>query len=417
MKIAVIGSGISGLTSAYLLNKKYDVHLIEKTALIGGHTATKDITYDGKSYAIDTGFIVFNDRTYPGFNKLLAELGVDFQESSMGFSVSDSQTGLEYAGNNLRTLFSQKRNALNPTYLKMLSDIVRFNKLALKELEAGLIAKDLTLSDYLEKHRFGQWFQNYYLKPMGSAIWSTSLEDMKQFPLYFFVRFFKNHGLLDLQNRPQWYVIKGGSKSYIDPLIKTLKNPVRLNTTITKVERNEEGVILTFDTGEIEHFDQVVFACHSDQALALLGDAASDDEKAILGAIPYTDNSVILHTDKTLLPKRKMAWSSWNYLLGRDKHSKPILTYNMNILQSIDAPVEFCVSLNADHLIDKSSILGHYHYSHPKFTLASEQAVARWGDINGHNKSWFTGAYWANGFHEDGVQSALRVTSALGVTL
>ncbi|MGK0500555.1 MAG: putative NAD/FAD-binding protein [Oceanicoccus sp.] len=413
MKIAIVGSGISGLSAAYLLNKQHDITVFESEARIGGHTATVDVNVAGTDYAIDTGFIVYNDWTYPNFIRLMDELGVTSKETEMSFSVSCEMTGLEYGGNNLNTLFAQRRNLLNPKYLKMLWDIMRFNKQAIEDLDQQRIKPGITLGEYLDQNGYGKTFADKYLIPMGSAIWSASTDSMFKFPLLFFVRFFKNHGLLSVNNRPQWRVINGGSKSYIEPLTKGFADRIRLNSPVRKILRSEQGVELYLADGSSEQFDQVVLACHSDQALAMLVDA-STEEQQVLGAMPYQANDVVLHTDESVLPGKRLAWSSWNYWLRSEQQEQAILSYNMNILQGIDAPVTFSVTLNATSDIDPSKILGRYNYAHPVFSLESVAATERWDDINGVNNTWFCGAYWANGFHEDGASSGIRVAKALG---
>lgn len=414
MKIAIIGSGISGLTAAYYLHKEHDICVYEADSRLGGHTATKHIQLDGRDYLIDTGFIVFNDWTYPNFIKLLKELGVESQPTDMGFSVFNPRTKFEYAGTNLKTLFAQKRNFFSLSHWQMLRDIVRFNKEALLDLDAGKLETNESLGHYLTRKRYSQAFIQRYLIPMGSAIWSATQGTMLDFPLEFFIRFFKNHGLLNIVNRPQWRVIKGGSKAYIAPLIKDFKDKIKLNSPVTRITRNATGITLEVK-GETEHFDQVIIACHSDQALNLLAEPSAEEQK-ILGAIAYQNNSVILHTDTSLLPTRKSTWSSWNYLLQDSDASAqqaPILTYSMNILQSIASSTEFCVTLNAKQKIDPKKILGEYEYAHPVFSADVIQAQAAWPLINGVNRTWFCGAYWFNGFHEDGVNSALRIVNAL----
>jgi uncharacterized protein len=408
--IAIIGSGISGLTAAYYLHKHHNICLYEADSRLGGHTATKDIKVGNQQFAIDTGFIVFNDWTYPNFIKLLGELGVESQPTDMGFSVSDPVTGYEYAGTNLDTLFAQKRNLFSPGHWRMLRDILRFNKAAVADLTAGSLG-DETLGQYLTRNHYSREFIDHYLIPMGSAIWSATQYTMLAFPLEFFVRFFNNHGLLNVVNRPQWRVLKGGSRAYLEPLTKGFKHNIKLNTPVTRVTRHEDQVAITANN-QTSYFDEVIFACHSDQALAMLEDA-SDDETHILGAIPYQKNNVVLHTDTRLLPRRRKTWSSWNYLLQKDNSRPPVLTYSMNILQSINSDTEFCVTLNAPELIAPEKILGQYEYSHPVFGRASIAAQAAWPLINGVNRSWFCGAYWANGFHEDGVTSALKVVQHL----
>ncbi len=412
-KIAIIGSGISGLTAAYYLNKQYDICLYEADSRLGGHTATKAIKVEGKDYLIDTGFIVFNDWTYPNFIKLLNELGVDSQPTDMGFSVFNPTTDYEYAGTNLATLFAQKRNLLSLTHWKMLRDIVRFNKEAILDLEGEKLEPNESLGNYLTRKKYSAAFRERYLIPMGSAIWSATQGAMLDFPLEFFIRFFKNHGLLNVVNRPQWRVIKGGSNAYIAPLIRSFEDKIKLNSPVLNVIRHGSKVEVITDTTS-EFYDDAVIACHSDQAHTMLSDATLG-EKAILSAICYQKNDVVMHTDTSLLPRRKSTWSSWNYLLQSDNKQPPILTYSMNILQGIESDVEFCVTLNASDKIDPQKILGQYEYAHPVFSQAAMQAQEQWQSINGVNRTWFCGAYWFNGFHEDGVNSALRVVKALGV--
>ncbi len=415
MKIAIIGSGISGLTAAYLLNRQHDISVFEASSWVGGHTHTVDVQVDGRDYAIDTGFIVFNDWTYPNFIALLKQLDVGFQPTEMSFSVCDPVSGVEYNGNTFNSLFAQRRNLLSPAFWGMLRDILRFNREAVDDLHQQRIASDLSLGNYLEQRGYGQRFIQQYIVPMGAAIWSMSLADMLNFPLQFFLRFFKNHGLLSVTDRPQWQVIKGGSSSYVAPLSASFAERIRLNCAVQRVERDASGVTIHSAAGR-ERFDKVVFACHSDQALQLLAEP-STAEQEILGALPYADNDVVLHTDTRLLPKRQLAWASWNYRLGGPSNQPAALTYDMNILQGIDSPTTFCVSLNQTAAIDPSSILARYTYAHPQYSLAGVAAQARWQELLGANHSYFCGAYWANGFHEDGVVSGLRVASAFGESL
>jgi len=302
MKIAIIGSGIAGLTSAYLLNRQHDITVFEAESWIGGHTHTVPVKLDGQDYAIDTGFIVFNDWTYPNFIKLMEQLGVASQPTEMSFSVTDPHSGVEYNGNTLNSLFAQRSNLLSPGFWGMLRDILRFNKEVQKDLVDGQIGADITLGEYLEQQGYGQRFIEHYIVPMGAAIWSMSLADMLGFPLQFFVRFFRNHGLLSVSNRPQWRVIKGGSSAYVKPLTASFAERIRLNCAVQRVERQADGVTVTSATGS-EFFDEVIFACHSDQALRLLADP-SLREREILGDLRYADNDVVLHTDTRLLPSR-----------------------------------------------------------------------------------------------------------------
>ncbi|WP_122571409.1 NAD(P)/FAD-dependent oxidoreductase [Pseudomonas viridiflava] len=415
MKIAVVGSGIAGLTSAYLLNRSHDVTVFESSDWIGGHTHTVDVQVDGRHHAIDTGFIVFNDWTYPNFIKLLGQLDVAFKPTEMSFSVHDPRTGVEYNGNNLNSLFAQRSNLLSPKFWGMLRDILRFNRLAIEDLENQRIAADTTLGGYLKNGGYGQRFIDHYIVPMGAAIWSMSLADMLGFPLQFFVRFFKNHGLLSVTNRPQWCVIEGGSRSYIEPLTASFREKIRLSCPVTRVERDQDGVTLHSAMGT-ERFDKVIFACHSDQALAMLAEPSSA-EQSVLGALRYAENDVVLHTDTGLLPDRRLAWASWNYRLGGGEQQLAAVTYDMNILQGIESDTTFCVSLNQNAAIDPEKVIGRYRYAHPQYSLQAVAAQARWEEINGVDHTWYCGAYWANGFHEDGVVSGLRVAKAFGEAL
>ncbi|SEI04001.1 NAD(P)/FAD-dependent oxidoreductase [Pseudomonas asplenii] len=413
MKVALIGSGISGLTCAYLLNRQHSITLFEAADWIGGHTHTVDVTVNGQSHAIDTGFIVFNDWTYPNFIRLLGQLGVSHKPTEMSFSVHDPATRLEYNGNTLNSLFAQRSNLLSPAFWGMLRDILRFNRLAIDDLEQQRIAADTTLGAYLREGRYGERFIQHYIVPMGAAIWSMSLTDMLGFPLQFFVRFFKNHGLLSVSDRPQWRVIEGGSSRYVEPLTASFRQHIRLNCPVSRVERDDQGVLIHSASGS-ERFDKVIFACHSDQALKLLAEP-SDAERQILGALHYADNEVVLHTDTRLLPDRELAWASWNYRLGGQRQAA--VTYNMNILQGIASDTTFCVSLNQSAEIDPRKVLARYTYAHPQYNLAAIAAQQRWEELYGNQHTYYCGAYWANGFHEDGVNSALRVAGAFGEQL
>ncbi|ATP45555.1 FAD-dependent oxidoreductase [Pseudomonas kermanshahensis] len=415
MRIAIIGSGIAGLTCAHLLSRQHALTVFEAADWVGGHTHTVDVNWGGQQYALDTGFIVFNDWTYPHFIRLLEHLGVASRPTQMSFAVHDPASGLEYNGHDLDTLFAQRRNLLSPGFWGMLRDILRFNRQALADLDNRRIEEDTTLGSYLRTHGYGRRFINHYIVPMGSAIWSMSRADMLGFPLQFFVRFCRNHGLLSVNQRPQWRVIEGGSRSYVAPLCQPFAERIRRNCPVARVTRDPDGVTVISAAGT-ERFDKVVFACHSDQALALLA-TPSADERAVLGTLTYASNDVVLHTDTRLLPRRRKAWASWNYRLGGAEQAPAALTYNMNILQGIDAPVTFCVSLNQTAQIDPAQVLARFSYSHPQYSLAALAAQARQGELQGRQHSYYCGAYWGNGFHEDGVLSALKVAEYFGERL
>ncbi|GAA6170963.1 FAD-dependent oxidoreductase [Colwellia sp. KU-HH00111] len=414
--IAIIGSGISGLTAAYLLSKKHQVTVFEKNNRVGGHTATVDIEKSGKNYAIDTGFIVFNDKTYPNFLALLSEIGISRQATEMSFSVHNCQTGMEYNGHNLNTLFAQRRNLFRPKFWLLIKDILKFNKLCKAIFEQQNYQDGYTLGAFLTDNDFSDFFAEHYILPMGAAVWSSSLAQMENFDFRFFVQFFHNHGLLNIADRPQWYVIPKGSRSYLTPLCKPFEHNIKLNADITAITRENDKVSIHFNQGASEVFDEVVLACHSDQALALLSDA-SHDEKALLSAMPYSENSVILHTDQRLLPERTKAWASWNYQLSNDRSKAASVTYNMNILQGIKSDDTFCVTLNQKDAIAPEHILREFTYHHPIFSSDSIKAQQQRNRICGVNHTHFAGAYWYNGFHEDGARSAIDVAKRFGCYL
>lgn len=413
--IAIVGTGISGLTCGHLLSESHKVTVFEANDYIGGHTATVDIHHQGQNYAIDTGFIVFNDRTYPRFERLLVRLKVKILPTEMSFSVHNTLTGLEYNGHHFSSLFAQKRNIFNPRFWTFLREILRFNK-SCKAIYQQDKYPEGNLGDFLEREHFSPFFAEHYILPMGAAIWSSSIEDMRAFSLRFFIRFFEHHGLLNVSDRPQWYVLEGGSRSYIPDLIAPFKESIHLNSPVSAIERQHDGVRLLVK-GEWLEFDEVILACHSDQALRMLMDPTST-EKAVLGDLQYQDNDVVLHTDTRILPQRKAAWASWNYRLDGDLKRPASVTYNMNILQQLPANAPtFCITLNQSELIDEAKVLRRFTYAHPVFNEASLKAQARREEISGHNHTHFAGAYWHNGFHEDGVRSALDVCAHFGVEL
>jgi predicted NAD/FAD-binding protein len=387
------------------LCKEHAVTVFEAGDHVGGHTHTHDIVYDGKRYAIDTGFIVFNDWTYPNFIALLDELGVESQPTIMSFGSRCETSDIEYNGSSLNRLFAQRRNLLRPRFHAMIRDILRFNRES-----RNLLARSdegLSLGRYLQDNNYGHLFINNYIIPMGAAIWSTDPQQMLAFPACYFVRFFSNHGLLNIKDRPQWRVIKGGSREYVRRLTEPFLNSIRLNEAVVSIERLPGHVELRTTAGVTERFDYVFVASHSDQALAILSDA-TQAERDILGAIPYQSNEAVLHTDTSLLPKRKRAWAAWNYLRRRGDPGPVSVTYNMNILQELQAPTTFCVTLNDTQAINPDKIICRMQYQHPVYTAAGVAAQQRQRDINGKRRTWYCGAYWGYGFHEDGVVSALN---------
>lgn len=405
MRIAVIGSGIAGNVAAYHLSREHDVTVFEANDRIGGHTHTHVVEQDGQSTYVDTGFIVFNDWTYPNFIALLNELGVASQESEMSFSVKCDASGLEYNGTTLNSLFAQRRNLLRPSFLRMIRDILRFNREALELLSDD--AKEVSLGDYLRERKYGPEFVRNYVMPMGAAVWSSSPAMMQTFPARFFVRFFHNHGMLSVDKRPTWRTIRGGSSNYIEKLTASFRDKIRLNSPVESVRRLPTHLLVKTQWGEAERFDRVFFACHSDQALRMLADA-TPIEREVLGAIPYQKNDVVLHTDTSILPKRKLAWAAWNYHLSEKEKRLVAVTYHMNILQRLQTKMPLLVSLNMNEAIDPAKIIKKLSYEHPVYTPQGVAAQARQAEINGADRTYFCGAYWRNGFHEDGVVSALN---------
>lgn len=411
MKIAIIGGGISGLTTAHLLCDEHEITLFEANDYPGGHTNTLDVARGGENYAVDTGFIVFNERTYPNFIKLLERLAVPSQPSVMSFSVVCETTGLHYRASNLDSFFAQRRNLLSLSFWRMLLEIFRFNRSSTELYGSNNLS--LTLGEYLRAHGYSPLFIEKFLIPMGAAVWSADPAQFLSFPAAAFVQFFTNHGMLNAFDQPTWRVIKGGSRQYVEPLIRPFRDRIRLSTPVERVQRFGDRVTVTPHGGEPEGFDHVVLACHSDQALALLADP-SDTERALLGAIPYQKNDTVLHTDRRLLPSIPKAQASWNCLLPRAQQNRVVLTYWMNLLQSIKAPVDFCVTLNSPEAINPDAVIRRLVYHHPVYSTAAFEAQKRRDEISGINRTSFCGAYWSWGFHEDGVKSALAVCQQFG---
>ncbi|MET0656545.1 MAG: FAD-dependent oxidoreductase [Steroidobacteraceae bacterium] len=408
MRIAIIGSGIAGLTCAHRLHRTHEITLFEANDYVGGHTATIDVEHEGRTWAIDTGFIVFNDWTYPRFIALLNELGVESQDSNMSFAVSCARSGIEYNGTSLNTLFAQRRNLVRPSFLRMLSDIVRFNARCRELLQVEQCTE--TLGTYLERSRYSRAFIDYYLIPMGRAIWSASASAMLSFPARFFVEFFDRHGFLNIDDRPVWRAVRGGSREYVRKLIAPLRHRVRLSTPVSGVHRDVGGVAVRTRRGDVERFDRVIFACHSDQALALL-DRPTPIEQRVLAAFPYQANAVTLHTDASVLPRTPLARAAWNYHVPAEDRDAVALTYDMNVLQSLDARERFLVTLNRRDAIASNRVLGEYVYHHPVYTPDAVRAQKLHAKVSGLNSTYYCGAYWGYGFHEDGVVSAERVVA------
>lgn len=414
MRIAIIGSGISGLTAAYLLSDEHEVVVFESADYIGGHTHTVDVNRGGKSYAVNTGFIVFNQATYPNFIKLMKRLGVGWQPSRMSFSVKCEKTGLEFSPSTLNSLFTQRRNLLRPSFYRMLLDVFRFKRGSEELLRT---ADDrLTLDDYLRGKRYSRSFIDHFIIPMGEAIWSADPQQFDRFPARHFAQFFKNHGFLNVRNQPLWLTIRGGSRRYVEPITRPFKHNLRINCPVKLLRRQPDHVEVAAAGAAPERFDTAIVATHSDQALALLADP-SDAERNILGAIRYQENHTVLHTDTSILPTRKAAWASWNYHIPKRELGRVAVTYDMNILQSLAAPVEFCVSLNLETHLESSKIIRKMIYHHPVYCPESLAARRRLNEINGVNRTYFAGAYWGYGFHEDGVNSALEVCRHFGKAL
>ncbi len=411
MKIAVIGSGIAGNVAAYRLHREHDITVYEAGGHIGGHAHTHSLDMGGTPLAVDTGFIVFNDRTYPHFVALLDELGVASQPCAMSFSVRNDARNLEYNGTTVNSLFAQRSNLLRPSFLAMVRDILKFNRQAPQLLLQG--EGELPLGEVLQRQGYSRSFVDHYIIPMGAAIWSTSPGAMFGFPARFFVRFLMNHGMLTVNDRPQWRTIVGGSARYVEKLTAPFRSRIRLRTPVEWIRRQPGSVIVKAQGHDSERYDAVFMACHSDQALRLLADP-TQAEREVLGAIPYQRNEAILHTDSRLMPRRRLAWACWNYHSIANHQGPLALTYNMNMLQNLDAPQTLMVTLNRSDMIDPGSIILRTTYHHPVFTPGSVAAQARQREINGRQGTYFCGAWWRNGFHEDGVVSAIDALAHFG---
>ncbi|MEP6485099.1 MAG: FAD-dependent oxidoreductase [Rudaea sp.] len=411
MHIAVVGSGIAGLASAWLLARDHEVTLYERNDYLGGHTHTHDVEIGGKIFAVDSGFIVFNTAHYPLLNAMFDELGVESQPTTMSFALRNERTGLEYNATSLNGLFCQRRNIVSPRFLGMVRDILRFYR----EAPALLDSPDAgpSLGDYLAEHRYGDAFRDDHLFPMASALWSSPAHAIAKFPAKYLVRFMANHRMMQADGRPQWRVVKGGSRQYVRALRKRWKVRERIGSEVAKITRTDDGVQIESDSRS-ERYDHVVLASHSDESLRLLSDATMA-ERDILGAIAYQPNDVVLHTDANVLPRRRKTWAAWNALVPADASSECTVSYCMNLLQSLDASEPIVVSLNCTARIDPKKIIARMRYHHPLYSQESVAAQLRKKEIQGVNRTWFAGAYWGWGFHEDGMRSAVDVARELGV--
>ncbi len=408
MKIAIVGTGIAGNTAAYLLSGEHELTVFEQNDYVGGHTNTVRVDSEDGTLNVDTGFIVFNDERYPNFVKLLERLGVPSQATMMSFSVRCDDGGLEYSN---RALFARRRSALEPSFYRMIADIVRFNKTSRRLL---LDADDsVLLGPFLEEHRYSRAFIDHFLYPMGAAIWSADPRQMRQFPARFFAQFFTNHRFLDILGQPEWRVVRGGSQRYVEELTRGFRDRIRLSSPVTSIRRAADHVLVTPRGGTPERFDQVVIAAHADQALAMLADA-TPKEREVLGSFRFQENVAVLHTDVRLMPKRRRAWACWNAYVPRDEAGGVAVTYDMNLLQGLNATKEYLVTLNRAGDIDPRAVLGTYRYHHPVYSRDAVLAQRRHAEISGADRTHFCGAYWGFGFHEDGVTSGLAVARRFG---
>ncbi len=413
MKVAIIGAGISGLTCAWLLHPHHEITLFESEPVVGGHSNTVEFDCEGKAYRVDTGFIVYNDRNYPNFMKLLARLAIRGVPTAMSFAVRCDRTGIEYSGSGLTGVFAQKRNLFRPSFLRMVADILRFNRAGAEDAERDL--GTMTVGEYLSRNGYGTAFSEHYLLPMGAAIWSCPTGTFADFPIQFILEFYRNHGLLSLTNRPQWYTIPGGSRRYVERISAPFHSRIRTGCPVQRVDRDADGVKVSA-AGDLSRFDEVIFACHSDQALRMLGEPSGLEEK-VLSGFPYEINEAVLHTDSSVLPRCRKAWSAWNYRIAQSggDESAATVTYNMNILQHIQSSKTFCVTLNDSDQIADSAVISRHRYAHPVFTAQRAVLQSMHDQLIRRNHTSYCGAYWGNGFHEDGVNSALAVCRRFGV--
>jgi len=415
VRIAIVGSGVSGLVCAHLLHPRHDVTVFESASRPGGHTNTVHLELPDGPQDVDTGFIVFNDRNYPLFTTLLARLGVASQASTMSFSVSDERTGLEWRGSSPNTVFAQRRNLVNPVFVKMLADVARFNRAA-RRLLADPPDDDFTLGDLLRQGRWSRAFMDWYLVPLGAAIWSADPTTFTDYPAAAFARFFDHHGLLSTGRQPSWRTVSGGAARYVDKIVAPLGDRLRLSTPVDKIVRRRRCVEVRTTDGAPEDFDHIILATHAPQSLRLLSDP-TPAEREILGAIRYQPNHAVLHTDEGLLPRHRRARASWNYHVPRVEQRLPTVTYDLTRLQSIKSATRVLLTLNRPDAIDATKVLATFDYEHPVFDTGALRAQRRHGEINGRNRTSLCGAYWGHGFHEDGVRQAVEICRPFGATL
>ncbi len=416
MRFAIIGTGISGSLAARLLSTRHDVTVFEANGYVGGHANTVDVTALGGSYSVDTGFMVFNRRTYPNFCRMLEMLSIRSRPSDMSFSVRCSKSGLEYQGSSLNGLFAQRRNCIRPSFLRMLGDIARFNRMGTAAVASSELKDGRTVGEFVNQCGVGRRFIDQYLAPMAAAIWSSKPRAILDFPADFMLGFFANHGLMQLRDRPRWRTIVGGSKNYLAALLEPIRQRIRLNCPVSSVTRTDTAVSVTPAGGYAERYDQVVFACHADQTLKMLNDATTV-EREVLAAFPYQPNKAVLHTDTNLLPRRRRAWASWNYHIPRNEEQAASVTYDLSRLQKCNSPSPLLLTLNENASIDPAKILRTFTYDHPVFSRDTIAAQRRFSEISGHHRTHFCGAYWGYGFHEDGVNSALAVAADFEIGL
>lgn len=412
MRIAVIGAGVSGCLAARLLATRHEVTLFESDSQLGGHARTVEVPINGATQAVDVGFMVFNERTYPNFCRMLDLLGVESRPSDMSFSVSDPDTRLEYQGSGLRGLFAQRRSAISPSFLRMISDIFRFNREARHAVRKGTLRQGATVGDFLRSGRYSDRFVKHYLTPMAAAIWSCKPKEILEFPAAFMLGFFANHGLLQIRDRPQWRTIVGGSRRYVAALLDGMQGNVRVGDPVTAVQRGAADIKVHTDAGTVEAFDEVVMSTHADHTLRLLQNP-TNQERSLLKALPYQSNRAVLHTDANSLPTRKDAWASWNYRLTEDESAT--VTYDLGRLQGFAAPGALMLTLNDDRHIDRRKVIRSFEFTHPAYCARSIDAQRRWSEISSKQRIHYCGAYWGYGFHEDGVNSALAVAKHFGI--